>query len=139
MLNLALVSKTNLRCCDSTVRSTPLLPAPFLSLLFSRSISLTPFSLSGSTSACRSGYLIHVQRHSFLIPLSYCAREANQTCPYFGARLHPHRAPRSTRLLRTCDMEERCRRSPADSLITLLTKTPAEEHWRPGYRPAGEE
>lgn len=33
--------------------------APFPSL---------PFSPSGSTPACRSGYLIHVQRHRFLIP-----------------------------------------------------------------------
>lgn len=69
--------KLNLRCCIYSKNSGIVTaqhyrlcshqPTPFLSLLFSRSISLTPFSLSGCTSACRSGYLIHVQRHRFLI------------------------------------------------------------------------
>lgn len=69
--------KLNLRCCIYSKNSGIVTaqhyrlcshqPTPFLSPLFSRSISLTPFSLSGCTSACRSGYLIHVQRHRFLI------------------------------------------------------------------------
>lgn len=86
--------KLNLRCCIYSKNSGIVTaqhyrlcshqPTPFLSPLFSRSISLTPFSLSGCTSACRSGYLIHVQRHRFLILWYSLRREADQTCLTLG-------------------------------------------------------
>lgn len=84
MLNLALVSKTKLWYCDSAAASTPLrrhLSSHSSSLA---PFPLTPFSLSGSTSACRSGYLIHVQRHRFPRSPTYCAREADQSCHTLG-------------------------------------------------------